>query len=375
MAEFRSDPRDGKIDLGVGMYRNEAGITPVMRAVKAAERQLLETQTTKGYLGPEGDPVFVDLLRPIVFGTKWAGSDRAVGVQTPGGTGALRLGAELIGVASPRAKVWLGEPTWPNHRPLITAARLAIEPFKHFDRKAQRLLFDDVMQAIGRADAGDFVLLQACCNNPTGADFDRAQWRTIAETLAKRGLIPFFDFAYQGLGDGLDADAAGVRLVLDHVEEALIAHSCDKNFGVYRERVGALFVIAANGRAASAAYTQVQALARANWSMPSDHGGAVVRLVLGSEPLRRDWSAELDAMRARIAQNRAKLAAFDARLAPIAGQRGMFSLLDIAPETAARLKQEHAIYMVGSGRMNVAGFRDESEVERFASALRSVGAI
>lgn len=375
MAEFRTDAREGKIDLGVGMYRNEAGITPVMRAVKVAERQLLETQTTKGYLGPEGDPVFVDLLKPIVFGTKWAASDRVVGVQTPGGTGALRLGAELVATVAPRAKVWLGEPTWPNHRPLITAARLAIEPFKHFDKKAQRLLFDDVMEAIGRAEAGDIVLLQACCNNPTGADFDQAQWRTIAETLAKRGLTPFFDFAYQGLGDGLDADAAGMRLVLDHVEEALIAHSCDKNFGVYRERVGALFVVAANGRAANAAYTQVQALARANWSMPSDHGGAVVRLILGSEPLRREWNAELDTMRTRIVRNRAKLAAFDARLAPIVRQRGMFSLLDIAPEAAARLKREHAIYMVGSGRMNVAGFRDESEIERFGNALRSVGAI
>lgn len=369
MAEFRTDKREGKIDLGVGMYRDASGITPVMRAVKAAERTLLETQTTKGYMGPEGDPVFVELLKPIVFGAAMANSDRIVGLQTPGGTGALRLGAELIAAVRPQAEVWLGEPTWPNHRPLLNAARLSVEGFKHFDRQSQTLLFDETMGALTRAAPGDVVLLQACCHNPTGADYTMDQWGAIAETVAARGLIPFFDFAYQGLGDGLDADAAGMRLVLEQVDEALIGYASDKNFGVYRERVGALYVVSNNARAV---YSQAMALARANWSMPSDHGAAVVRLVLQSAELRQDWIAELDMMRARILSNRARLAALNPRLASVARQRGMFSQIQIAPEAVARLKDEHGIYMVGSGRINVAGFRDDGEIERFAKAVASV---
>ncbi len=372
MAEFRNDPRSGKIDLGVGMYRDATGITPVMRAVKAAERILLETQITKGYMGSEGDPVFVELLKPIVFGEAFAQSDRIMGLQTPGGTGALRLGAELIATIRPRAKVWLGEPTWPNHRPLLNAARLQVEGFKHFDKTSQTLLFDETMGALTRADTGDIVLLQACSHNPTGADYTLEQWRVIAETLAKRGLVPYFDFAYQGLGEGLAEDAAGLRLVLDHVDEALIGYASDKNFGVYRERVGALFIVAGNSRAANAAYSQALALARANWSMPSDHGAAVVRLVLQSAELTRDWKAELDDMRGRILNNRARLAALNPRLGAVAQQRGMFSQIQITPEAVARLKDEHAVYIVGSGRMNVAGFRDDGEVVRFAKALASV---
>lgn len=369
MAEFRTDKREAKIDLGVGMYRDATGITPVMRAVKAAERTLLETQATKGYMGPEGDPIFVELLKPLVFGAVMAKSDRIVGLQTPGGTGALRLGAELIAAVSPRANVWLGEPTWPNHRPLLAAARLGIEGFKHFDKTSQTLLFDETIGALTRAAPGDVVLLQACCHNPTGADYTMDQWRTIAEMLAARGLIPFFDFAYQGLGDGFDADAAGMRLVLEHVDEALIGYASDKNFGVYRERVGALYVVSNNARAV---YSQALALARANWSMPSDHGAAVVRLVLQSPELTRDWTAELDMMRARILSNRGRLAALAPRLASVARQRGMFSQIQIAPEAVARLKDEYGIYMVGSGRINVAGFRDDGEIERFAKAVASV---
>lgn len=369
MAEFRADKREGKIDLGVGMYRDATGITPVMRAVKAAERILLETQTTKGYMGAEGDAVFVELLKPLVFGAAMAKSDRIVGLQTPGGTGALRLGAELIAAVSPRAKIWLGEPTWPNHRPLFNAARLGVEGFKHFDKVAQTLLFDETMGALAKAAPGDIVLLQACCHNPTGADYTMDQWRTIAETLAERGLIPFFDFAYQGLGEGLDADAAGMRLVLDHVDEALIGYASDKNFGVYRERVGALYVMTNNPRAV---YSQAMALARANWSMPSDHGAAVVRLVLQSPELTRDWTVELDTMRARILNNRKRLAALNSRLKSVVQQRGMFSQIQITPEAVVRLKDEHGIYMVGSGRINVAGFRDDGEIERFAKAVASV---
>jgi aromatic-amino-acid transaminase len=252
---------------------------------------------------------------------------------------------------------------------LLAAARLGVEGFKHFDKTSQTLLFDETMGALTRAAPGDVVLLQACCHNPTGADYTMDQWRTIAETLTARGLIPFFDFAYQGLGDGLDADAAGMRLVLEQVDEALIGYASDKNFGVYRERVGALYVVSNNPRAV---YSQAMALARANWSMPSDHGAAVVRLVLQSPELTRDWTAELDMMRARILSNRTRLAALNPRLASVARQRGMFSQIQIAPEAVARLKDEHGIYMVGSGRINVAGFRDDGEIERFAKAVASV---
>jgi aromatic-amino-acid transaminase len=369
IAEFQRDPRDHKIDLGVGMFRNEAGITPVMRAVKAAEKLLLERQTTKGYLGSEGDATFVQLLRPIVFGERLVTSDRLVGVQTPGGTGAVRLAADLIAASAPQARVWLGLPTWPNYRPLLTAARLQIETYQQYDVAAQRLNFDRTMDVLRGASPGDVVVLQGCCNNPTGADFDKEQWTAIAELLGEGGLIPLLDFAYQGLGRSLTEDAAGLRIVLDRVGEALIAYSCDKNFGVYRERVGALFALGESNGAARVVYSNLLALARGNWSMPPDHGAAVVRVILESDALTREWKAELESMQQRIAENRARLAAAEPRFASVAGQRGMFSVLPIKPDTIKQLKEKRGIYMAGSGRINVAGFRGD-EIERFVGAVR-----
>lgn len=373
IAEFRDDPREHKIDLGVGMFRNEAGITPVMSAVKAAEKLLLESQTTKGYLGSDGDARFVAMLRPIVFGERLGASDRLVGVQTPGGTGAVRLAADLIAAAMPQAKVWLGLPTWPNYRPLLSAARLPIETYQQYDVARQRLNFDRTMEALRGARAGDVVVLQGCCNNPTGADFDQEQWRAIAELLDERGLIPLVDFAYQGLGRNLAEDAAGLRIVLDQVGEALIAYSCDKNFGLYRERVGALFAVGGSRDAARIAYSNLLALARGNWSMPPDHGAAVVRLILESDALTREWKGELESMQRRIAENRARLAAAEPRFASVASQRGMFSVLPIRPEVIKQLKEKRAIYMAGSGRINVAGFRGD-DIERFVVAVRELDA-
>lgn len=368
---FRDDPRNSKIDLGVGTYRNAAGVTPVMEAVKAAERILLEGQQSKAYLGPEGDQRFVDLLRPIVLGAADARSERVVGVQTPGGGGALRLGGELIVAARPGAKVWLGTPTWPNHRPVLEAAGLTVAEYRYFDPATQSLCFDDMLAALSAADPGDVVLLHGCCHNPTGAELDAAQWEAVAGLVAERGLLPFIDLAYQGLGGGLEADAHGTRRVLAAVPEALVAYSCDKNFGLYRERTGALFALAADAGTASVVFGNLLALARVNWSMPPDHGAAAVRIVLDSPELSRTWRAELDGMCRRVNAVREALAATDRRLAFLSRQRGMFSQLPIAPAAVAALRRDHGIYMAGSGRINLAGLQ-VAEAGTFVDALRAV---
>lgn len=368
---FRDDPRNSKIDLGVGTYRNAAGVTPVMEAVKAAERILLEGQQTKAYLGPEGDQRFVDLLRPIAFGAADARSERLVGVQTPGGGGALRLGGELIIAARPGAKVWLGTPTWPNHRPVLEAAGLTVAEYRYFDPATQSLCFDEMHAALSAADPGDVVLLHGCCHNPTGAELDPAQWDAVAGLLAERGLMPFIDLAYQGLGGGLDIDAYGTRRVLAAVEEALVAYSCDKNFGLYRERTGALFALAADADAAAVVYGNMLSLARVNWSMPPDHGAAAVRIVLDSPELSRGWRAELDGMCRRINAVREALAAADHRLSFLSRQRGMFSQLPIPPAAVAALRRDHGIYMAGSGRINLAGLQ-VADAGLFVDALKAV---
>ena len=374
IALFRDDPRPGKIDLGVGTYRDETGITPVMAVVKSAERLLLEGQRTKGYLGPEGDPRFVDLLRPIAFGAADAYGARMVGVQTPGGGGALRLGADLASLARPGAKAWLGVPSWPNHRPVLQAGGLEVEEYRYFDPATQSLRFDDMMAALSGAAPGDLVLLHGCCHNPTGADLDAAQWDAVAALLAERRLVPFIDLAYQGLGAGLEADAQGVRRVLAVAEEALVAYSCDKNFGLYRERTGALFVLAQDAKAAAVVRGNLLGLARVNWSMPPDHGAAAVRAVLESEELSQAWRLELDAMCRRINAVRHAVAAADPRLGFLSGQRGMFSQLAITPAVVAALRRDHAIYMAGSGRINLAGLQ-AADAGVFVGALAAVEAM
>ena len=370
---FRDDSRRDKIDLGVGTYRDEEGVTPVMDAIKSAERRLFETQGTKSYLGPEGDQRFVDLLVPVAFGAAERYGGQLVGVQTPGGSGALRLGGELIAAARPGAKIWLGTPTWPNHRPVFVAAGLTVAEYRYFDPATQSLCFDEMVAALSQAASGDVVLLHGCCHNPTGADLDEEQWQQVAGLVASRGLVPFIDFAYQGLGSGLEADARGVRRVLAAVEEALVAYSCDKNFGLYRDRTGALFALARDGGAAGVVRDNLIALARVNWSMPPDHGAAAVRCILESEELTRTWRAELDGMCRRIHAVRRALAAADRRLAFLSGQHGMFAQLQVAPSAVAALRRDHAIYMAGSGRINLAGLR-MADVATFVQALDRVDA-
>ena len=368
IALANADPRPGKIDVGVGVYRDAAGNTPILRSVKAAEKILWETQETKAYLGSQGDARFVDLIKPIVFGPDAAGDDRIVGVQTPGGCGALRLGAELIMRADPNARIYVGTPTWPNHEPLIGEAGVEMVDYPYYAKESRTISFDRMMDALGEARAGDLVLLHGCCHNPTGADLDPGQWRDVADLVAARGLIPYVDLAYQGLGNGLEADAEGTRLVVAAAEQALVAQSCDKNFGCYRDRLGSLFVKMPTAHGAATVMGNLLTLARTMWSMPPDHMAAVVRLILDDEVLRADWRAELDSMCARIRQLRARLAAFDPRLSYIDGQNGMFSMLPLSPDQVMALRREHGIYMAGSGRFNVVGLSDDN-VDGFAAAI------
>jgi aromatic-amino-acid transaminase len=354
---FRADPRADKIDLGVGIYRDEAGATPVMRAVKAAETRLLAEQMTKAYLGPEGDALYTDLLARIVFGDGLVASDRLTGIQTPGGTGALRLGAELLRRARPDATVWIGHPTWPNHTPIFGEAGLAVRTHRFFESRTGGIDFDGMMADLAAARTGDVLLLHGCCHNPTGASFTGAQWDEIARLCATRGMLPFIDLAYQGLGDGLEQDADAMRRLLERLPDALVAYSCDKNFGLYRDRLGALWGLGESASVTNLIHGNMLSLARSLWSMPPDHGAAIVRIILQSPDLRADWIAELEQMRARINALRSSLAAAHPALTPIARQRGMFAMLPITPAAVIALRETHGIYMAGNGRINIAGLR------------------
>lgn len=363
-----ADPRPEKMDLGVGVYKDAAGNTPILRAVKAAEKILLETQETKAYLGSEGDVRFVALIKEMAFGPERARDDRIVGLQTPGGCGALRLGAELIKATGSDARIFVGQPTWPNHTPLIGSAGVPFVDYPYYDKARKAVLFDRMLAALEEARAGDIVLVHGCCHNPTGADLSLDEWKALADTVSRRGLVPLVDLAYQGLGNGLEADAAGMRLVVDAADQALVAHSNDKNFGLYRERTGSLFVKGSNAEQAKVILGNLAVMARTSWSMPPDHGAAIVRTVLDTPELAADWHAELDEMLARIRHLRARIAAFDPRLSYINEQNGMFSMLPLSPEQVAKLRETDAIYMAGSGRFNVAGLSDEN-VDRFAAAV------
>lgn len=364
---FAEDPREGKIDLGVGVYRDAAGRTPVFAAMKAAETRLLETQATKAYLGPEGDFGFLEAIAPVAFGQGLSAA-QMFGVQTPGGTGALRLAAELANAGRSAARIWLGTPSWPIHGQIFAEAGLTVRTFEQYDAFEQRLMFEEMMTALGQAEAGDVVLLHGCCHNPSGADPSAEQWRQIATLVAERGLVPLIDLAYQGLGDGLEPDAAGLRAVLDVCETAMVAYSCDKNFGLYRERTGALFVRA--GRHQEAARTNVLKFARCAWSMPPDHGAAAARIILEDEALSAEWRAELETCRRRLASVRQALAEAEPRLAAIGEQKGMFSILPLTPDQVGRMRQDFGVYMLGNGRINLAGLTP-SNIPAFVRAFRA----
>ncbi|WP_298328772.1 amino acid aminotransferase [Asticcacaulis sp.] len=365
----RADPRPDKIDLGVGVYKDEQGHTPVMAAVKQAESALLNSQTSKSYLGTAGDMGFVEALIPVVFGEARHGDPALSGVQTPGGTGALRLAAELLNRARPGATVWVGTPTWINHFPLLEDAGLTLREYRYFDRDTQSVIFPALRKALESAAPGDVVLLHACCHNPTGADLSPEQWREVASLCVERGLLPLIDLAYQGLGQGLEADAAPMRDLLKHVPEALIAYSCNKNFALYRDRVGALFYQCRDAARRERLRGNLINLARTLWSMPPDHGAAVVRLILSDAALTKMWSDELDAMRLRVHSLRAALAAAHPGLGFLTRQNGLFSTLPLSPEQVLSLRTQHGIYMAASGRVNLAGLAT-AQVPVLAAALK-----
>ncbi|SBV31835.1 Tyrosine aminotransferase [uncultured Sphingopyxis sp.] len=354
IALHRADPRPEKLDLGVGVFRDDMQATPVMRAVKAAEAHIASTQASKSYLGAEGDMLYAERLAEVVLGSA-IDHERTAGVQTPGGTGALRLGAELLARAHPGATVWIGAPTWPNHAPIFGEAGLRTRSHRFYDIERSRIDFASMLDELDNARPGDVLLLHGCCHNPSGADFSTGEWQAIAALCEARGLIPFVDLAYQGLGDELAEDAAATRRIFEALPTAILAYSCDKNFGLYRDRVGALWIQSANAGVNALVRANMLTLARSLWSMPPDHGAAIVRTILEDEALRTDWETELAGMRARINGLRGALAAAHPRLAPIGDQRGMFAMLPIAPEAVAQLRDQHGIYMAGNGRINIAG--------------------
>ncbi len=371
-----ADPRTDKIDLGVGVYRTGQGDTPVFAAIKAAEKKLLETQDSKAYLGPEGDMGFVRALMPYVFGAANPTMDgRIDGMQTPGGTGGVRLAVALAKKAGV-GRICMGLPSWPNHAQIFSDLGVELKGFNHAT-KSGVVDMDALRTAVAEAQAGDAILLHGCCHNPTGIDYSHADWDEIAALVANKGLLPILDLAYQGLGQGMEEDAYGVRRVLAAVPEALIAYSCDKNFGMYRDRVGAVYAMVADPDQLGAVMSNGYALARAAWSMPPDHGAAAVRLILEDEGMTRLWLDELDTMRARMNQVRARLAEAGAAgsvdLTPLGGQNGLFSVLPLTSEQILKLRNDHGIYMAGSGRINVAGLT-MGNIDKFIADLAAVSA-
>lgn len=369
-----ADPRADKIDLGVGVYRTGQGATPVFGAIKAAEQKLLETQESKSYLGPEGDMGFVHGLMPFIFGKDDPSKGgRIEGMQAPGGTGAVRLAVALAKKAGV-ARIIMGLPSWPNHAQILGDLAVELKSFNHANTDGT-VDMDALRAAIAQAQPGDAIMLHGCCHNPTGIDYSNEQWDEIAPLIAAKGLLPILDLAYQGLGKGMEEDAYGLRKVLAAVPEALIAYSCDKNFGMYRDRVGAIYVMAEDAAVLNRVLSNGHALARAAWSMPPDHGGAAVRLILEDPELTAMWLDELDTMRTRMRQVRSALAeagqAGSIDLKPLGGQHGLFSVLPLSSEQILKLREDHGIYMAGSGRINIAGLT-AGNIDKFVADLAAV---
>jgi aromatic-amino-acid transaminase len=368
---YRDDQRAEKIDLGVGVYRDESGETPIMAAVKDAERKLLAAQTTKTYVGQQGDVEFLRLLGELVFADA---AKNMIAQQAVGGTGALRLGCDLLKAAGAK-RVFLPAPSWPNHPGIVSAAGLEPINAPFLDVAEQRIDIEQLIAGFARAERSDAILVQGVCHNPLGADFTPTHWRALAEAVLARGVIPFVDVAYVGFGDGIEDDVAGVRAFLDLVPEAIVAVSGAKTFALYRERVGALYVKTPEASRHAVA-SNLAAIARANYSMPPDHGAACVREVLADAALRASWRAELDAIRAHIKGKRAALAAARINSMPmhlIAGQKGMFSTLPLSFSQIETLRRDHGVYMTDAGRINVAGLC-AADLPRFLEALQKVAA-
>ncbi|WP_245229261.1 amino acid aminotransferase [Pseudomonas sp. PvP025] len=378
MELYAEDASPHKFDLGVGVYKDDQGLTPIPHAVKLAEQRLVDTQTTKTYIGGHGNAAFGSLLCELVLGADSAvlGERRAGATQTPGGTGALRLSADFIAQSLPGRGVWLSDPTWPIHESIFARAGLKVSHYPYVGAD-NRLDVAAMLATLTTVPEGDVVLLHACCHNPTGFDLSQDDWRQVLQIVRERRLLPLIDFAYQGFGDGLEQDAWAVRLFAAELPEVLVTSSCSKNFGLYSDRVGALIVCAADAEKLTDVRSQLANTARNLWSTPPDHGAAVVATILGDVELRALWSGEVEAMRARIAQLRAGLVdalvphGLAERFAHIGTQRGMFSYTGLSAEQVKQLREKHSVYMVSSGRANVAGI-DATRLNRLAQAIADV---
>ncbi len=378
-AAYRADTNPRKVDLGVGVYKDAAGNTPVMRAVKKAEEKLLNTQASKAYVGPTGFADYNDAVARMLMGddllAKLGG--RRITVQSPGGCGGLRLSAEFIQKANPGARVWVSDPTWANHVPLLGSAGLNIELYPYYDYEKHDVRFDEMLACLQKVSSNEVVLLHGCCHNPSGADLSREQWQAVRDVALKQGFTVFIDLAYQGLGDGLEEDVYGVRLLAESLPELIVVSSCSKNFGLYRERTGAATVICENETQASAANTLLAASARANYSMPPDHGAAIVETVMNTPALHDDWEMELKEMRDRINSLRSLLvsrlrdAGVDQDFSFIEREKGMFSFLGVTKEQVQSLINDYSIYLVNSSRINVASINDDN-IDYLTSSIAAV---
>lgn len=377
MQKYKEDPRESKIDLGVGVYKNAEGLTPVMRAVKTAEQQLWEREITKSYVGLVGDPQFSDVMIDLVLSDSVARGNVAA-AATPGGTGAVRQAFELLKMANPDVRVFVSDPTWPNHLSILKYLDLPVVPYRYFDSETRGVDFAGMMEDLADARSGDVILLHGCCHNPTGANLNMSQWQQVVDFLNTSGATPMIDIAYQGFGDGLQEDAAGTRLVASSVPETVIAASCSKNFGIYRERTGLLMVVSQDAAAKGLNQSTLAFLNRQNFSFPPDHGARLVTMVLSDPALRADWAAELEEVRLGMLDLRTQLASELQRLSGsdrfgfLAEHRGMFSRLGASAEHVEKLRADHAVYMVGDSRMNIAGL-NSATVPVLAQAIIDAG--
>ena len=377
MTAFKEDPRDHKLDLGVGVYRDSSGITPIMRSIKLAEKKWWEIESSKSYVGLAGDPAFSDAIISLVLGNNIP-RNLIASAATPGGTGAVRQGFELLKIANPGVRVFVSDPTWPNHISILQYLNIPFETYRYFDSETRGVDFDSMISDLSRAKAGDVILLHGCCHNPTGANLDNQQWKIITDLLNKNGATPMIDLAYQGFGDGLEEDAFATRLIAETVPETVIASSCSKNFGIYRERAGLLMLVSRNNSRLSVNQSTLAYLNRQNYSFPPDHGSRLVSIVLNDDDLRSDWMSELEDIRNSLLNLRVqlytelqKISGSD-RFSFIASHRGMFSLLGATPSQVEKMRTKFGIYMVSDSRFNVAGLNNET-VPAFAKAIIETG--
>ena len=377
MSAFNDDPREQKLDLGVGVYKDPTGVTPIMRSIKAAEKKWWEIERSKSYVGLVGDPAFSDAIISLVLGD---GTPRKLvaAAATPGGTGAVRQGFELFKIANPDVRVFVSDPTWPNHISILKYLNIPCESYRYFDNETRGVDFDSMVSDLSRAKAGDVILLHGCCHNPTGANLNKQQWQVITDLLNKNGATPMIDLAYQGFGDGLEEDAFATRLIAESVPETVIASSCSKNFGIYRERAGLLMVVTQDSSRRNINQSMLAFLNRQNYSFPPDHGSRLVSVVLNDTDLRSDWMSELEDirnsllnLRAQLSNELQKLSGSD-RFSFIASHRGMFSRLGATPDQVEKMRKEFGIYMVSDSRFNVAGLNYET-VPALAKAIIETG--